>query len=194
MSMAQDVVRIDKADLYAQVNVRDNDNQEDEVQRYVYRHANGKVLAKVTIVGNWLVDPQVKDDSSIVQFNFNSHAGQCQHQLRGDDTYHLLADAYFCTSQDGGDIDFTTEGTGISGCLNNNAPVAVTPGVNRLKFTKTKHYAFYDEQTEKSVLKVNKECLCNNCPLAGQSDQYECLADGTWQGGNLDLDNNCGNA
>ena len=135
----------------------------------------------------------MKRPKNKVFFEFhNPEAGTCRHDLRGHDSYHLLADAFLCSEVDVAgrvtELDFVP-----SGPCNDDAEVRV--GRDRVKFTVTKQYAYYDDNIQKSVLFANKECKCQNgCALENVEDKYFCNADGSWSSqNNLDLTNNCGN-
>lgn len=175
-------------------------SNKDEVKRFNFIGDSDEILVKVTIISDFLLDVQPKDDNIEAILGFKeSGNGDCNHKIRGDQAYHLLTSAFVC------DADFTSESTCSSDPnVHDVDGLNVEIGLNRVKFTRNQHRVAYTstsydpvdatKNTGDLTFFVNKECKCGNCDNKGISDTYTCDGSGTWLGGSDDLDNNCANS
>ena len=178
---ATSVDQLTDVDLYANQWVRDN-NDDNTIQRFVFKSASNEILMKITIISEFLIDTNALTGTRgwiTVDDNGASGTGNsCSHKIRANEAYNMKAASLKCDNL-------------VSNCGETGIGETFKAGINYKTAVKTEHRMNYDVSDGSFEFRAYKECLKGSS--AGLTDVFLCDASGVWPSAVFNVDTNCVN-
>lgn len=167
-------VSLIQQNLASSVNMRDNNIDTFETQRWIWKDSFDFVLAKVTIVMDKFIDIQLKDGTE-ADLIFRKHDANdfCTRNLKRSGGWDLHS-AFACHS------------VSFDGCDHTAFP----KGLDRQSGVKNSYEAIYNSAVNGYTVYIQQECRKKNSPFFNASETRFCDGNGSFST-NLDLDNAC---